>query len=77
MASALHPNHSVPLHRRLRSEPESLIPLTKGSRHVVLVGDHCQLPPVIKSDVALQGGLSVSMFERLIKAGAPSSMLQV
>eukprot|EP00798_Chlamydomonas_sp_ICE-L_P001599 gene1599-32988_t len=59
------------------SEPESLIPLTKGSRHVVLVGDHCQLPPVVLSREATQGGLAQSLFERLIQARAPSAMLQV
>ena len=31
------------------AEPESLIPLVMGAKQVVLVGDHCQLGPVIMS----------------------------
>lgn len=28
-------------------EPECLLPLLRGSKHVILVGDHCQLGPVV------------------------------
>lgn len=59
------------------SEPEALIPLTRGAEHVVLVGDHLQLPPVVNSDAAVGGGMAVSLFERLMQAGVPSAMLQV
>ncbi|KAG2444932.1 hypothetical protein HXX76_001668 [Chlamydomonas incerta] len=58
-------------------EPESLIPLVKASRHAVLVGDHCQLPPVCQSEAAGRAGLSLSLFERLVRAGVPACMLQV
>ncbi|GLC67816.1 hypothetical protein PLESTF_000610500 [Pleodorina starrii] len=58
-------------------EPEALIPLVKGCRHAVLVGDHCQLPPVVQSERAAAGGLGRSLFERLMTAGVPASMLQV
>jgi hypothetical protein len=44
---------------------------------VVLVGDHCQLPPVVQGQQAAQQGLQLSLFERLIQAGLPSAMLQV
>jgi len=57
--------------------PEALIPIMKGSQRVVLVGDHKQLPPVIKSRQAEEGGLGKSLFERLMHLGAPSAMLQV
>ena len=57
------------------TEPASLIPLTKGARHVVLVGDHHQLPPTVISRRAEDDGLSKSLFERLISLGAPSTML--
>jgi len=57
------------------TEPASLIPLTKGARHVVMVGDHHQLPPTVISRRAEQEGLSCSLFERLIALGAPSTML--
>ena len=59
------------------NEPEALIPLSKASRHVVLIGDHHQLPPVCNSQEAAAAGLNVSLFERLMRAGVPSTMLQV
>ena len=47
-------------------EPSSLVPLTKGARHVVLIGDHKQLPSVVSSETARQENLNMSMFERLM-----------
>lgn len=35
------------------------------SQHVALIGDHKQLPPVIKSLEAQSNGLGISLFERL------------
>ncbi len=58
------------------TEPASLIPLTKGARHVVLVGDHQQLPPTVISRRAEDEGLRQSLFERLTHLGAPSTMLR-
>lgn len=43
------------------------IPLTHCSGRVVLAGDHCQLPPTIKSKEAAEKGLAVTLFERIIK----------
>ncbi len=49
-------------------EPETLVPITcSGAQQVVLIGDHKQLQPVIKDNLAMTLGLSVSMFERLSK----------
>ncbi|WVQ99470.1 hypothetical protein IAU59_006605 [Kwoniella sp. CBS 9459] len=60
----------------MATEPLSLVPLTKGSSHVAIIGDHKQLPPVIVSPEAHAGGLSTSLFERLIHEGhVPSIML--
>jgi hypothetical protein len=59
------------------ARPEALIPLMKGCRRVVLVGDHKHLPPVVKSSEAAAGGLGQSLFEQLMGIGAPSAMLQV
>ncbi|KAG5650471.1 hypothetical protein H0H81_012134 [Sphagnurus paluster] len=48
----------------------------KGSRHVALIGDHKQLPPVIRSAEAQALGLGLSLFERLTQEGVvPSVML--
>ena len=43
-------------------EPECLIPIVKGAKQVVLVGDHCQLGPVIMSKKAAKAGLARSLF---------------
>ncbi|KAG9019438.1 hypothetical protein FRB90_002261 [Tulasnella sp. 427] len=57
-------------------EPASLIPVMKGCQHLALIGDHQQLPPIITSPEALEGGLGVSLFERLINEGnVPTVML--
>ena len=46
-------------------EPACWIPILKGNK-VILAGDHCQLPPTIKSDEAARAGLSVTLLERCI-----------
>lgn len=63
----------------MATEPVSLVPLMKGCRHLSIIGDHKQLPPVVTSTEAKQGGLSRSLFERLIQSGSniPSTMLNV
>ncbi|TFK48338.1 P-loop containing nucleoside triphosphate hydrolase protein [Heliocybe sulcata] len=62
----------------MSTEPVSLIPLTKGSQQVCLIGDHKQLPPIVSSREAQTLGLGISMFERLAEeGGVPSIMLDV
>lgn len=34
---------------------------------VILAGDHCQLPPTVKSLDAMRGGLAVTLMERIVK----------
>ncbi|CAK0823440.1 unnamed protein product [Prorocentrum cordatum] len=58
-------------------EPASLIPLSKGSVQVVMVGDQCQLPATVLSHEAQQGGLDVSQFDRLISMGMEIHMLSI
>lgn len=41
------------------------IPIRRVSR-VVLAGDHCQLPPTVKSIAALKGGLGKTLMERIV-----------
>ncbi len=41
------------------------IPLLKGKR-AVLAGDHCQLPPTIKSHSAAADGLGVTLLDRIV-----------
>ena len=42
------------------------IPIRKVSR-VILAGDHCQLPPTIKSYEALKAGLGKTLMERIVE----------
>lgn len=58
-------------------EPEALIPLVMGCKQAVLVGDHCQLGPVILNKKAARCGLSQSMFERLMLLGVRPIRLAV
>ena len=41
------------------------IPIRRVSR-VVLAGDHCQLPPTVKSVEAMRGGLGKTLMERIV-----------
>ena len=44
-------------------EPETIVAVSL-SNHVVLIGDHKQLQPVIKLSAARENGLSTSLFQR-------------
>ena len=46
-------------------EPACWIPILKAQK-VVMAGDHCQLPPTIKSDEAARKGLSTTLMEKLV-----------
>ena len=58
-------------------EPSSLIPISKGCRQLILVGDHKQLPPTVISRKAEREGLGRSLFERLIDVGIQTNLLDV
>jgi len=55
-------------------EAECLIPITKGARKIVLVGDQKQLAPQM-IDEFLRRGVVSSLFERLIGFGVPIQKL--
>ena len=57
------------------TEPSALVPIVKGCRQLVLVGDHQQLPPTVLSRRAEEGGLNRSLFDRLLACGLSSVML--
>ena len=46
-------------------EAASWIPIRRAGR-VILAGDHCQLPPTVKSIAALKGGLGKTLMERIV-----------
>lgn len=53
------------------------MPVVCGAKQLVLVGDHCQLGPVIMCKKAARAGLSQSLFERLVVLGIRPIRLQV
>jgi ATP-dependent RNA/DNA helicase IGHMBP2 len=55
-------------------EPACWIPILKSQR-VILAGDHCQLPPTIKSNEAAKQGLSITLFERLMKTKPETAIM--
>ena len=58
-------------------EAECLIPLVLGAKRLILVGDHCQLGPVVMCKNAAKAGLTQSLFERLVMLGSRPIRLQV
>lgn len=58
-------------------EAATWIPILKAKK-VVFAGDHCQLPPTIKSYEAARQGLSTTLFEKIIhRQPNTAQMLQV
>lgn len=53
------------------------MPLVLGAKQAVLVGDHCQLGPVVMCKRAAAAGLTLSLFERLRLLGCRPLRLQV
>lgn len=59
------------------TEPECMVPVVLGARQLILVGDHCQLGPVVMCKEAAKAGLSQSLFERLVLLGIRPLRLEV
>jgi regulator of nonsense transcripts 1 len=59
------------------TEPECMVPAVLGAKQLILVGDHCQLGPVVMCKKAALGGLSQSLFERLVVLGIRPFRLEV
>jgi len=47
-------------------ETATLVSLNKAAQHVILLGDHFQLPPTVLNSKAIEAGFQVSLFERLV-----------
>ncbi|KCV70143.1 hypothetical protein H696_03602 [Fonticula alba] len=52
------------------TDPEILVALMHNPMMVILVGDHCQLGPVVMSTRTMNAGLNRSLFERLVLHGS-------
>ena len=59
------------------TEPECMVPVLLGAKQLILVGDHCQLGPVVMCKEAAKAGLSQSLFERLVLLGIRPLRLEV
>ncbi|KAM7466484.1 hypothetical protein LguiB_014046 [Lonicera macranthoides] len=59
-------------------ECESTIPLQlHGMKHAILIGDECQLPAMVSSNVCVEAGFGRSLFERLSLLGHSKQLLNV
>ncbi|UXP30833.1 AAA domain-containing protein [Reichenbachiella agarivorans] len=57
-------------------EAASWIPILRAQR-VIFAGDHCQLPPTIRSFDAAKKGLEVTLFEKAIQRNKADVMLSI
>uniref|UniRef100_A0A6M2DNA6 DNA helicase n=1 Tax=Xenopsylla cheopis TaxID=163159 RepID=A0A6M2DNA6_XENCH len=70
--------HSILIDESMQStEPECMVPVVLGAKQLILVGDHCQLGPVVMCKKAAKAGLSQSLFERLVVLGIKPFRLEV
>jgi len=60
----------------MATEPECMVPI-RLAEHVVLIGDHKQLQPVLSDRDAQQMGLGKSLFERYVDKSVKPHMLQI
>nr|XP_043619852.1 helicase sen1-like [Erigeron canadensis] len=59
-------------------EAESTVPLQlPGMKHAILIGDECQLPAMVTSNVCFESGFGRSLFERLSSVGHSRHLLNV
>uniref|UniRef100_A0AAY4EVC6 Rhodanese domain-containing protein n=2 Tax=Denticeps clupeoides TaxID=299321 RepID=A0AAY4EVC6_9TELE len=53
----------------MATEPQALVPLVSfNPEKIILLGDHKQLRPIVKNDMAKKMGMSMSLFERYMSA---------
>ena len=75
--NSVHPVYCIVDECAMATEPECMVPIRRAE-HVVLIGDHQQLQPVINYRAAREMGLGESLFERYVsKLGAWPHMLRV
>ncbi|KAM7463331.1 hypothetical protein LguiA_031452 [Lonicera macranthoides] len=59
-------------------ECESTIPIQLlGMKHAILIGDECQLPAMVASNVCVEAGFGRSLFERLSLLGHSKQLLNI
>ena len=68
LTNTLKPKYCIIDECAMATEPECMVPIRQAD-HVVLIGDHQQLQPVIQSKDAKKMGLGKSLFERYATKG--------
>ena len=68
LTNTLKPQYCIIDECAMATEPECMVPIRRAD-HVVLIGDHQQLQPVIQSKDAEKMGLGKSLFERYATKG--------
>ncbi|CAK0806125.1 unnamed protein product [Prorocentrum cordatum] len=64
------------------AESAALVPLARGCQQAILIGDQCQLPPTVLSDLAENENLGESMFTRpsasgSVAGGSPEALVHM
>jgi len=59
------------------TEVKTLTALWRFTKHLVLIGDHLQLPPTVRQTAAKDLFMEVSLFERLVQEKFPVTVLSV
>ena len=75
IAKSVRPVYCIVDECAMCTEPECMVPIQRAE-HVVLIGDHQQLRPVIKSREAEAKGLGKSLFERYAQKDGEDPPLQ-
>ena len=58
------------------TETATVVPIMNSNcERLILVGDHCQLPPTVVSTEAQERGLAISLFTRLVSQGIKPALL--
>lgn len=58
-------------------EPDTICAIGHGCSHIVLMGDHKQLGPIVSTNIAKRSNLDLSLYERLQMAGIRPHTLTV
>ena len=75
LTSTITPKYCIIDECAMATEPECMVPIRRAE-HVVLIGDHQQLQPVIQSKEAEKMGLGKSLFERYASKGQKIHVLE-
>jgi len=59
------------------AETAALVPMARGCQQAILIGDQCQLPPTVLSDVAESENLGESLFTRMVTQGVRPFLLDI